>query len=780
MSGPHARRWVLCLLLMYGILDSHSFGQRRSDSALPDRISARTLRRYAEAVALSAEQETVMAERALTYAMEYDDLMRNAEAAVAALGGDDHQSQFDVQSRFLAQLEHVDDRFFNEIESFLTQDQVAQLPRCRSERKRERYIANSRFLAGPTVVDISVLVRDMTLEEADSSRMDHLMLQYEASLMERLDHAWRAYRTLWRTPESDAVAFRQADDARLLSTCLDLTKFNHAQYPQIRAQMPAPAARQLRTRYFAAAFGAHDVADAFDGIRVAGSATLTRDENLAVQSVLDELDRETDGIVAKFIEYDLELRASHPASDLANRRSGVYAEWRSKVIECAASAREARRKAWLALHAINASIVAAPAIQDKSNEAEIVLMPSGIQKAVGVSGGLGDLFAPALLDRGAMIAWCQRLGMDENRANEIYGRYATAFEQVEAGALKTHREAYEVMLKAQGRGLTKQMADEYIAALKSSMHAVDQVDQALFNDVALTASVTNDDPRYVEGVRTRLRARFNRGTYGARWTDFGPGQRNESVIDLHALIEARLGSVGITNSLAAVLSPYEETLTYLFNRKWQAMIDYTDALWHARAEAGERAQAEGVPFHSVDLRESLEKLGGRHERLIVQINDQISALNQATLARVLPLLPPLASARLAEDYRRLAHPRVFRDELCARPTLMQALRLGDLTLDQRSRIETLTFEYDDLYRAYCDQMIASIDSIDSVRYRPEGTDTADRAEERKQARLKLAAERNDLNARTVNRLRSILNQEQVTQLGGLELPNTPKPIDFGW
>jgi hypothetical protein len=158
-----------------------------------------------------------------------------------------------------------------------------------------------------------------------------------------------------------------------------------------------------------------------------------------------------------------------------------------------------------------------------------------------------------------------------------------------------------------------------------------------------------------------------------------------------------------------------------------------------------------------------------------EARDAVTALNKSTLPRVLALLPADQAQTLRRSYFQKAYPQVFRDERSAEPHLKAALTLPSLNSDQRSAVQEISMEFHSQYEALCDQMVeleANAPDLERAIGGRGGREGGDwqQIQEQMRNREKIEFERNDLNDKTLSRLRAALNEDQIRQLGGLQLP----------
>jgi hypothetical protein len=308
---------------------------------------------------------------------------------------------------------------------------------------------------------------------------------------------------------------------------------------------------------------------------------------------------------------------------------------------------------------------------------------------------------------------------------------------------------------------------------RAAFDAVRAVDDSLLGDVELIA--TGDDVAAgMERVRfARMRVVYNRGGEGGGGIEFGRGRRmmrgmrsrsSEERIDLAMLLEA--GSLGADDqaSVDEPLAAYEERLANGLERRYELALEYELASDRIGAEAaanrepGERRR----PAMFGSAYRTLSETTGRELR---DAGSALVELNRTTLETLTAALSADPARALRTAYRRRAHPSVYNDARAAEPFLRAALAREDLTNDQRLRVSDVLDDYVEPYANLSDRMATLRAAASDDERRGWRNRDWSRLQERRNELDRLRFDRDELNDRTLRRLRAILNEEQAVALG---------------
>lgn len=173
-------RAVAPVLLVVGLLVSLTFtpvaAAQGTQGSLPDPISTRELMRYADRLDLSAEQRHALESLHDEYKRDFRTL-REGEIAtfldemrsMQSIGGmpkrETMEAFFKRMEQLEAKIKRRDNRLFDRLQTLLTEEQSAMLPRVRLARERQRYRSQqmmAMMTMGRPMVDLSKTFLELT------------------------------------------------------------------------------------------------------------------------------------------------------------------------------------------------------------------------------------------------------------------------------------------------------------------------------------------------------------------------------------------------------------------------------------------------------------------------------------------------------------------------------------------------------------------------------------------------------------------------------------------
>ncbi len=258
--------------------------------------------------------------------------------------------------------------------------------------------------------------------------------------------------------------------------------------------------------------------------------------------------------------------------------------------------------------------------------------------------------------------------------------------------------------------------------------------------------------------RVRLSAGAGRGIGGWAGRMVRPDDDAglEHAIDLDLLLidlgpAAGMASADGAGDAASVLQTYARDRTDAMRRHLEAARGLVRVLGEMAA-APEEDRRDGSYWQR--MREPRQALTSARRDLV--------RINRRALDRLERAMPDGAAAALRDRYQRTAFPDVYEDEQAAEGPLMAALDLPDLGPDQRDRIGELVAMYRPRYQELCSAMVeeqmAQATGRGGRRAWQERTARANRIEQH-------VFDREELNARTLRALRSVLDERQAMDVG---------------
>lgn len=207
MAGWMMRRrrtwtWLTAVLMAALVLGApQPRAQAQSmDRPAPSPISTRALARYAERLELGDEQLQAAQRIHERYRQAFDEVEQEViQPYIAERGGGGMMIKLDVESikadvkaiqDVLRAVERVDDRFFDEIQQLLTEEQARRLPQVRQMRQREREMAGATMgvpiLNPSATIDITRLAEEAAGSISIGSDADVILNAYERELTRKV------------------------------------------------------------------------------------------------------------------------------------------------------------------------------------------------------------------------------------------------------------------------------------------------------------------------------------------------------------------------------------------------------------------------------------------------------------------------------------------------------------------------------------------------------------------------------------------------------------------
>ena len=296
------------------------------------------------------------------------------------------------------------------------------------------------------------------------------------------------------------------------------------------------------------------------------------------------------------------------------------------------------------------------------------------------------------------------------------------------------------------------------------MEAVNREDQSFFGDIE-TAVLTEAQQPLMSRVRmARQRVTYNRGAdmWGA-W-----GGSSEASVDLGRMLRQQNLDAAQLATVETELATYEERAAAAFKAKYEAALNVQKAQekWNAKMM---RAQAEGGNAMQISMqyRDSLAE----PQKKLRETSLAISTLNHETCEKLVAALPAGAGNSLRTTYNRRAFPSIYNDKIAIHSQIDMAMKLADLSDEQRSKVNDLAAEYRMGYANFSEQMVEASSGATSLGmgmgFEPEDWQ---KWQERQDAMAKLAFDRNELSLKALRQLKIALNDSQIERLGGLPEP----------
>lgn len=195
----------------------------------------------------------------------------------------------------------------------------------------------------------------------------------------------------------------------------------------------------------------------------------------------------------------------------------------------------------------------------------------------------------------------------------------------------------------------------------------------------------------------------------------------------------------------------------------QAEFDRTMAV-----EAAKAGRPGEITFGTnLEENEDFRKVRDAGERA-GKADETTAQLNESTIAAMADALTDADQRQtLLDAWDRKAWPSVFRDRRDVEPFITKAFGLEDLTPEARAKITTIVAEYRAEYRRISNEMIATNRKTTQKDGKPAEEIDFRALQARQDTINRLRFERNELNEKTLRRIKETLSPEQSTKVGDL-------------
>lgn len=807
---------MLLAILMTLALDREVVAQGTSGT-FAGPITSVQLDRYADRLGLSDQQRMAVESAHDAYKRQFR-VLRDGE--IAAFLKRQHGLQGGIPKRDVvddlleemqtiqARISGLDRQLFDRIMPILTESQQQLLPRIRLARERVTYtVQQTAFSYGRPPVDVSELFLDLDLEPAVVEAADPQVASYERTLTAKLRKQADAVSSLMSDLMTALEARGYIDltqeellaDTELLTRLMedmqgiygelsvglrdgnaDIRKLNMQTYRTVAAMLPEPAGRELRNAYFRKAYP--------EFAMIVGMSEepwlehWSRDERLddaareALAVETSAFQREIDRVLAEGVEVSDTFWANISPFEMGGESATTYQEDIGALVARANEAKSklvARLAATLGEDEVDRIRTSTPA----KVEIQAGAAPAGTivqDVADGEFVWSGDQFLPVRISRRELAEYAGRLSLGDDVSavlSAMYDDYVERYEQIEQIDEIGQAKADQMAAMQQGGGADEVLERVYTLR-REAVAAIEAVDATLFDDLQTLAGA--EHAAAISAMKHERVLTANRGSALGGFA-LGSDLSTEAGIDLVSLIRRQRLDAGSRQTLQPILGDYLEQAVPAFRARFRAQLDLQrlSEAWTAQiSQAVQDDIAEVVEMQ----RKYTETMQGPAEA-VSATNKTIIALNRETMTRIRSMLPDPEAIRLGRAYDVAAYPSIFNDPGAADEHIDAALALRDLDPAQRQQLAELAIGYRPEYRRISEEMKGQL--TDEMTY-VIGIDQERILEwqARQEQMSRLRFDRNELNARAVNRIRIILNEDQLGRLG--PLPEQEDVTEWPW
>jgi hypothetical protein len=750
---------------------------------------------------------------------------------------DVEQLMKDVE-RVSNRIEQIDARLFNQMQGILTEEQRADLPRVRLARERTRYLASQMMMGSMRpFVDLSEVAAEVNLRPAERDAIDPLLNQYEHQITRALknlhDAAMSMYTGMFDAFESMEIDFSNAEQMaemdpaemqRMMEAMQDVMRtvyepiqklgqdiheINRRTVRSIQPRLSETTGREFKLRFYRqaypdstfahsiSAFNSFDAALRIEGLNADTRAkleTARRDTTRRLDEILGEMIEAVDQRDAESSMFDfggdawrqfgerqrelrqqvneLDQNASQLVRDLI---AGQFEELFTRNLEKSQQdgAQQAGRRPGVA------PPPPPPTAHGEETDAEEDDVAQAMQRF--------QRQIPREISRRDLTVYARMLKVPDDRRvllDELHATYLEQYKELEerwSSKLQRAEVApYGARLDGERGGPSVDAVDHLFELRRRSLDEVMQTDEAFYADVRL-ALISEENEYLLDRVRWH-RTRAVHDAMVARtsmWAGMSANQQGS--VDLTRLVRLQRLSDEVLSRLDPLLHEYLQEAATLAIERYRLQTEFERVMlrhtitMQQRMEEDEDGFAGAMAF-GMELQQALSKVAAP----LQDMQKEIATLNARTLEAIEGELSDTVARALRLAFNRQAHPRIYRDASAIEQHLDRAFELRDLSSQQRERLTELAIDYRPAYAELSEQMVA-LDSGGSAMM-IFGADENQMREmmNRRNEVARIAFERNELNARAIRQLRSILTEQQIEQLGGLPEPATERQNPWEW
>lgn len=794
--------------------------------ALPKQVTTAELVRYMQQLNLSPQQQMAVTnmhdDYKRSYAQLYESDIEPFLDETRGFGGAmPKRNELEKIIRKMRSLEGrvhaLDSALFDHMQTLLTDDQLARMPRVRLARLRACYNQQQllqMWTMGSPLIDVSATIYDLKLPAEHMALIDPTIARYESNVTGRIGRLHDNATTLWldifdaieaagfnveelqdmgnADPEEMQrfFAFMRETVTKMTekgrAEVMRLNNTNRQQVQAIRGVVPDDIYRTIRNAYYVRAYpntSAITMGAPFGAAALKDVKELEPDKRAAAEDALVRALADLDTIVESAADAVDAFRASLNIMDFDNTKYQDHSK-KMEEFQKQASAVTERLNAqlqelftaeqlgqWQQRLAVDSKRIS-PSMQgviaeviedDEPAESDEEL------EAAQVSYGM-DQFLPTRISQRDLTMYLALLSLDEDQQaiiKELYNTYAEAFGQLEQEQIKEVNDLRMEMWRYDEDGVratTPADIDNVYAKRRLVIDAIAAVDQSFFEDVQLLISDENALKRLQRVQLLRSRQNYLRTTSA---NNYGWGNSDsESRIDIIELLSRQQLDQNALANIEPVLAQYEEQAMPLMKQRFETAMDVqrTQEIWGLRWQ---EMQSKGVDdASSAKLIAEYQESIASTQKKIADVDRKVSELNSTIFEKVVAGLPTDKTGDVRDAYQRLAFPSVYKDSGAMKKKINKSIDLNDLTAEQQASLVDLRAEYQPAYTEVSDRMLTL------TRASPVRNMTSDREDWSKYSEFhdkfeRLQFERAELNSRALLRLRAVLTEAQIEAIGGL-------------
>ena len=815
---------LLTLALFMPVIANAPAGAQGTAGTLPDPIASDDLEEYGKVLGLSDDQMLSVGTHHEQYLAQFEELrksriedflqeVRSIQPTVMFGNCEQVKDLANKLDKLVDRIGSLDRRLFDRMQTVLTEQQLATLPRVREARQRERYRESvSRYVSffnRSTRADFTEIIERIDLNGEQKDAIDPTLRRYERQLTSQLGDLHDAVRSMFVTmceqvsqrgitPEKVAQsddpeeefegvmrdAWAEASkDFRKVSA--EISELNRRTLRDLSSMLDEPTTDRLRRSFIRRAYpriSDREITAARRFQAALDSDQVTGELRQSVFAASQQYRRQDRSMTQKMMDLTDELRAMRSPFNMWGDENSEMESIESQLEELEDRRESANDEAIASLESLLgqdlAKAIASKAGSRRTRDAD---GPRGRRGRRGdrdrddeEDNGAGsaapampnDRFIPKAISEQQIQQYAKVLELGEANQSVVqsfHSDYMTAYHEIQQNEVKSIESLREAMPSFRRRGedeveMTEAKINQLFEQRKAVFERVVQLDNKLFEDLALLAS--KESLQKLDELRAdRKRQRYTIGdTRGSmRWMmrRYSDESGAEAGIDLTQLVDEVDFTEEQREAVRPALREYEKRMTELAHELYQTRLALAkvSAKWRLEAATGEgRNRWRQAQEKYGDLMEAVGERFGRATK-------SASQLNQQTLSTMRDQLSADVSRQLQYAYEREAYPEIFSEEGTAEPILKAVFDLPDLSEKQRSRMLEIASNYRRKFRELSREMVA---------VQREDTDSSDnrwrgRMKRRNDMRA-LRFQRDELTSATRRKIRAVLNDDQIQRI----------------
>ena len=565
---------------------------------MPDPISSRDLAGYAHRLDLSDEQrrdiepfhESYRAQFRQLREGEIEELMQQTGrrwfGGFRTLDRAAIEDSVKKLKQVMARITMLDDRLFSDLQTVLSDDQEAAMPRVMQTRQRQRYSSGATRLIGyanrSARVDLSLFYDELELTAQQREATEPFIVQYEGRLTaaaKRLyDTTTAMFLDVFDALEEQGVSFDSPPDGaargQMMQTMMTvwaevskkprdrasaISDLNRRTLREVTQLLEGDAAATLRDRFLTRAYP--EVPRSRQGaaehsyraaLRLEGLSKAIREDT---EAAAGEFRGNRDKLIDEMLDYIDEYRGSFSAFDF---RRGNRQEHQDKLKEFRQQLAKLDQSAVEALHAllgpdlagrVKTAVARRQTLEIDDASGPVAAMAGGGGPVAGRFGRSGDAndagfgpdpYLPQPISRRDVALYSQRLELAENDRfilESMHADYLTSYSQISNTDVRALQQARANLRRPESpqdaaNRPTAEQIDEVYNLRTRALNAIRDLEQVFFDDIETLIASQEQLPTVRRLRLARERAVFNRGISAGDggFTPFTgrPGRRGRS------------------------------------------------------------------------------------------------------------------------------------------------------------------------------------------------------------------------------------------------------------